>query len=345
MSRFSSLSAPIRQSLLERDNPFDSFDPFGPLDEVRRQRRPVSLPLAAPVGPPNLPKTRNRAGDVGRVEGALRGAGVLGGGKRRRPVFDTRLETGVRDFQRQKGLRVDGLLNPGGPTIRALGRVLARPPLRGLSGAAVSANTRLVRHLMTTTADGIVPDLMAGDFRTNEAGRAKTADFLSQLFRRDPARAKSLRAKAKAWMAAGDNSLLDKLILQARLFEEGDPDDDEDDPTPEDPEDKSDKPKPDKEKCQRLKVELANAEQAKKEAQERARKADAEFTKWSEEADRLRTSLRNGLIQLGIEFAPDFLRIIGFLKRLSRKRPADAQTILNLVETAQKMFEAEKKGQ
>ena len=146
-------------------------------------------------------------------------------------------------------------------------------------------------------------------------------------------------------MAAGDNSLLDKLILQARLFEEGDPDDDEDDPTPEDPEDKSDKPKPDKEKCQRLKVELANAEQAKKEAQERARKADAEFTKWSEEADRLRTSLRNGLIQLGIEFAPDFLRIIGFLKRLSRKRPADAQTILNLVETAQKMFEAEKKGQ
>jgi hypothetical protein len=69
----------------------------------------------------------------------------------------------VRDFQRQKGLRVDGLLNPGGPTIRALGRVLARPPLKGLSGAA------------------------------------------------------------------DDNSLLDKLILQARLADE------EDDPTPEDP--------------------------------------------------------------------------------------------------------------
>ena len=134
----------------------------------------------------------------------------------------------MRDFQRQKGLRVDGLLNPGGPTIRALGRVLARPPLKGLLGAAFSANARLVRHLMTT-ADGIVPDLMAGDFRTNEAGRAKTANFLSQLFRRDPARAQSLRAKAKARMAADDNSLLDKLILQARLADE------EDDPTPEDP--------------------------------------------------------------------------------------------------------------
>ena len=70
---------------------------------------------------------------------------------------------------------------------------------------------------------------MAGDFRTNEAGRAKTANFLSQLFRRDPARAQNLRAKAKARIAADDNSLLDKLILQARLADE------EDDPTPEDP--------------------------------------------------------------------------------------------------------------
>ena len=173
MSRFSSLFAPIRQSLLERDNP---FDPFQSLDEVRRKRPPVSLSLTAPVGPPDLPKTRNRADDVGRVEGALNSAGILGGGERRRPVFDTRLETGVRDFQRRKGLRVDGLLNPGGPTIRALGRVLARPPLKGLSGAAVSANTRLGRHRMTTTADGMVPGLMAGDFGTDEAGRAKTAN-------------------------------------------------------------------------------------------------------------------------------------------------------------------------
>ncbi|MCH7937820.1 MAG: hypothetical protein IH994_12145 [Proteobacteria bacterium] len=231
MPRFSSLFTPIRQSLLERSyNPFESFDPFGPLDEERRKRRPVSLPLTAPVGPAGLAETRNRAGDVGRVEGALGRAGILGR-ERRRPVFDTRLETGVRDFQRRKGLRVDGLLNPGGPTIKALGRVLARPPLKGLSGAAVSANTRLVRHLMTTTADGMVPGLMAADFGTDEAGRAKTADFLSQLFGRDPARARSLRAKARGMMAADEKGLLDKLILQARLADE------EDDPTPDEPED------------------------------------------------------------------------------------------------------------
>ncbi len=85
-------------------------------------------------------------------------------------------------------------MRPNGPTSHALGRILQRmaakrspvPPLKGLSGEAVSANGRLVRHLMTTTADGLVPDLMAGDFRANESGRAKTADFLGQLFARDP---------------------------------------------------------------------------------------------------------------------------------------------------------------
>ena len=44
MPRFSTLFAPIRQSLLERDDP---FDPFQPLDEVRRKRPPVSLPHSA----------------------------------------------------------------------------------------------------------------------------------------------------------------------------------------------------------------------------------------------------------------------------------------------------------
>ncbi|HIN22285.1 MAG TPA: peptidoglycan-binding protein, partial [Rhodospirillales bacterium] len=88
---------------------------------------------AAPVGQPDLPETRNRADDVGRVEGALGRAGVLGGA-RRCPVFDTRLETGVRDFQRQKGLKVDGLLNPGGPTIHTLGRALCLAAAEGALG-------------------------------------------------------------------------------------------------------------------------------------------------------------------------------------------------------------------
>ena len=120
MPRFSTLFAPIRQSLLERDDP---FDPFQPLDEVRRKRPPVSLPK----------RPRNRADDVGRVEGAPGRAGVLGGA-RKCPDFDTRLGTGVRDFQRQKGLKVDGLLNPGGPTIHTLGRALCLAAAEGALG-------------------------------------------------------------------------------------------------------------------------------------------------------------------------------------------------------------------
>ena len=147
---------------------------------------------------------------------------------------------------------------------------------------------------MGTTADGMVPDLMAGDFRHGREGRAKTADFLSQLFARDPARARSLRAKARGMMAADDKIRLDKLILQARMADEEPPDDgdeqppeeepppeppeeppydpehprpgDPDDPgedEPEEPEepDEPEKPeKPDKEKCKRLSQALKDAE-------------------------------------------------------------------------------------
>ncbi len=77
-------------------------------------------------------------------------------------------------------------------------------------------------------------------------------------------------------------------------------------------EEETDKDK-DKKDCARLKAELANAEQAKKEAQERARKADAEYNKWSEEFDRLTELLESKLIQLGLETA---IPLIGSLRSL-----------------------------
>jgi hypothetical protein len=39
---------------------------------------------------------------------------------------------------------------------------------------------------MTMTADGIVHELIAKDFSLSASGRAKSADSLGQLFRRDP---------------------------------------------------------------------------------------------------------------------------------------------------------------
>ena len=378
MSKHSSLFSPIRRSLLDRSGRTDPIDPFQPLGNPGRPLR-----LSAPVGPAGLSGARNRPNDVRRLSMSLADAGLPGAERPPRPtdVFDSPLETAVRSFQRRNRLKVDGLLLPKGPTNQALNRSLAlmrskrtpAPPLSGLSGEAFAANGRLVRAMMKSTEDGLVPSLMASDFRANKAGQAKTADFLSQLFDRDPARARTVRAKAGGFMTRDEKNLLDRLTLQARTFdaealaaqEPGDPDDDEpdeppynpdhprpgdpDDPEPEDPDkpdepDDPDKPeKPDKEKCKRLRVKLANAEQAQKEAQERAREADVEFDKWSEEANRLRDQLRDGLIQLGIEYTPSFLRIIGILKRLSRKRPADTQTIFSLIETAQEMFAAEEK--
>ena len=203
MPRHQSLFTIVRKNLLDRADGPDPFDPFRPLEQ--RRPRPAPLSLAAPVGPPGLPISANRPDDIGRVETALSGAGFLGlaretgqRGRRRQNlgVFDSRLESGIRAFQRRHKLKADGLLLPKGPTRQALNRILERaaaktkpaPPLKHLSGEAVSANARLVRHLMGTTADGLVPGLMAGDFRADQAGRAKTADFLSQLFARDPAR-------------------------------------------------------------------------------------------------------------------------------------------------------------
>ncbi|MDA1089282.1 MAG: peptidoglycan-binding domain-containing protein [Proteobacteria bacterium] len=283
-------------------------DPFQPLAKRRRTPYPA-LSLAAPVGPPDLPNTRNRPEDVRGVETALGRAGYPGlNQSSERGVFDSRLDDGIRDFQRRYKLKVDGLLNPTGPTSQAISRVLARatakrrptPPLQGLSGEAYAANGRLVRHLIGAAADGIVPDLMAGDFRANQAGRAKTADFISQMFARDPARAKSLHAKAQARMEIDEKSLLDRLVLQARKSgaENQADDDDDDEPTPDDPgqdddpdddepeePDEPDEPKPNEEKCKRLKVELANAEQAAKEAVERMREAAEDFNKKSREVE------------------------------------------------------------
>ena len=243
MTRHRSLFSIARKNLLEMAARPDPADPFRPLDQIRRRRFPRPFSLTAPVGP----AAQNRTDDVRGVDTALKRAGILDREERPgRDVFDSRLDTGIRTFQRRNRLKVDGLLLPGGPTQQALNPILRRatakrpatPPPAGLSGAAVAANARLVRHLMGTTADGMVPDLMAGDFRHGREGRAKTADFLSQLFARDPVRARSLRAKARGMMAADEKSLLDRLILQARLADEDpgqdDPEEPED-PTPDDP--------------------------------------------------------------------------------------------------------------
>lgn len=100
----------------------------------------------------------------------------------------------------------------------------------------------------------------------------------------------------------------------------------------------------DKKDCARLKAELANAEQAAKEAQERARKWDAEFNKWSEEVDRLTEQLKNKLIQLGLENAIPFIKVIKSFRKLLTARLDNASTLTDVLALQEKLGEAERKA-
>ncbi|MDK9722299.1 MAG: peptidoglycan-binding protein [Rhodospirillales bacterium] len=128
-------------SLLFREN-----DPLAPIGERRTQafspgdillgqiepkNPPASGPetgngwfsLSAPVGRDSAP---NRKQDVAKVETLLGQTGHYDIQRLQGPTGFWGMvgDKAVKDFQKQNGLKVDGLLNPGGPTISALeGRV------------------------------------------------------------------------------------------------------------------------------------------------------------------------------------------------------------------------------
>jgi hypothetical protein len=110
--------------------PKQARDPFGRLsadlpsgaDEDDPEVGP--LDLLAPVGPDQW----NLSGDVERVEGMLMRTGhlapdpiVTGRGE-----FMARQEQAIKSFQRDHGLRQDGLINPSGPTYETLVASLER---------------------------------------------------------------------------------------------------------------------------------------------------------------------------------------------------------------------------
>ena len=191
--------------------------------------RPEPSLLSADVGPGAV----NRRADVDRVESLLtRTAMIAPKALAARGLYDAPVETGLRDFQAGRGLKVDGLLTPGGPTertLRAQADQLAgqapeprRPGLKGLDGAAVAENARAVAHLAATRADGLYPDLLTETARGSRAGRSQVADFFAQLMRADHARAGQLRAKMT--LAPDEDRRLFREIdqvLAADAFEDG----------------------------------------------------------------------------------------------------------------------------
>ena len=146
--------------------------------------------LQDPVGP----TARNHPVDVERVERRLGGLGYLEPARALQPSgrYDHDLEGGVRSYQRRNGLKVDGLLNPNGPTERALkagsGR-LKRPPSLLAERPALNAeqlgdNRRLVDAIARTTNLGPLPIYIGEAARGREKGRDELVDLFRQAAER-----------------------------------------------------------------------------------------------------------------------------------------------------------------
>ncbi len=186
------------------------------LDESDRLSNPFRLD--APVGVGGA----NRRADVSLVETALTRTKHLPAGGRPTGFMSSPLADAVRDFQRDRKLKIDGRLDPAGPTVSALANsfgqtapkpaAVRRPPLAALSSDAVGANGRTVAHLMTTANDGLIPRLIADDVAGKAPLRAKAVDLLAKLRERDPDRAKTMRDKARAFLGEAARALLDDMV-------------------------------------------------------------------------------------------------------------------------------------
>jgi len=188
--------------------------------------------------------------DVWNTKTAL---GRLGLSTSSRPFATTRypdpslIET-LKVFQRRQGLRPDGVMKPGGPTLR-----------------------RLNHSLRETEGNGGASDLRR---------RARTG---------------------------------------------GGPVNGHGDPAGNGPDGESE-PVDRTDRCRRLAVQQANAEQAALENRERATSYDKEIERWRAEADRLAQQLNDALTQLAIEVAIPAWGAVRNLKKILERSSLDALT-------------------
>ncbi len=121
------------------------------------------------------------------------------------PYPDVALFEGVRKFQREQELKVDGLMNPDGPTAQRLDALLAErqtaartaapakpePPHAQPAATAeqAAANARTLDGLLKSTDDGALAQLFARALAEGgPSSRAEHDDFLRRLSARAPER-------------------------------------------------------------------------------------------------------------------------------------------------------------
>ena len=81
------------------------------------------------------PDAANRRHDVAGVEALLGGAGALDVTATEGPTgyFGRRTDAAIRKLQRDRRLKVDGLITPKGPTLAALMQSLPRAPVPAIA--------------------------------------------------------------------------------------------------------------------------------------------------------------------------------------------------------------------
>jgi len=125
------------------------------------------------------------------------------------PHADSALFAGLKNFQREQGLVVDGLMRPDGPTANRLDARLAErrgapatpaanlhmPRVRpAVTGGQAAANARTLDGLLKSADDGALPQLFARALTEGgDAARAEYDDFLRQLEARAPGRLEGFR--------------------------------------------------------------------------------------------------------------------------------------------------------
>jgi len=219
----------------------DVPDPFGRLPEPSKEEQlDISNPFV--LSGPVRGSGKNNRTDVGKVEALLRLAGVFDVDATDGPTgyYGTRLKEAISSFQKNRGLKVDGAVNPGGETLKALGQTLQD---MGRKGDTVLAHlsTEEAEFLHTITDGGSINphtglmEFWNGDHESEagygfgSANDAQTAENNAQgnafgsANRGDPAGYGDLRpvnavnrARAQAQTAARDRQAREHAAEQAR---------------------------------------------------------------------------------------------------------------------------------
>ena len=140
------------------------------------------------------------------------------------PGPDDGLWYGLQSYQRDRGLDVDGIVLPGGPTVTALNDDLDRAPLNSLivgdfdaplSADAIASNRRTVKALQGFRAVGDLPIFAVSALRSGDpSAPAEIADLLARSNEDVPEQGKRLRAALAEYLADDDLVRLDAAARQ-----------------------------------------------------------------------------------------------------------------------------------